>query len=69
MRDVDYKKCSSAELRNLVNSFSAGTPQRNGPLEELFQRQYRRDFWMKDIVPWISLLISVVALVISVMKK
>ena len=69
MSDIDFKKLTNVELYKLRDGYHGGSPTSAGAKEELERRRIAHEFWTRNVVAWLALLVSIAALVVSLVKK
>jgi hypothetical protein len=65
----DYLTASNAKLREIRESRGPATPERAIIDEILSERAFWHKFWTSGIVAWLSLVVAITALVISLWHK
>jgi len=66
--DFDLSNKSEQELRERIGSMTPGTDFRVACERALEKLQRKKEFWRKDIILWISLGVSILALVVAVIS-
>ena len=66
---LNYRKMSDREISELAAQFRPDTPQGSGPREEIECRKSQRQFWKKDIVAWLALVISIISLIVTFLHR
>jgi hypothetical protein len=64
-----YRSSSSAKLREISASRGATTPERAIVDQILADRLFWRRFWTSGLVAWLSLVVSIIALVFTLCRK
>ena len=66
--EFDLSRKSEQELRERIGSMTPGTDFRVACERELEKRKRTKEFWQKDIVAWISLGVSLLALALAALS-
>ena len=66
--EFDLSNKSEQQLRELIGSQKPGTDFRVACELALEKLQRKKEFWRKDIILWISLGVSILALVVAVIS-
>jgi hypothetical protein len=68
MGDVDFKKLSNTELYKLRDGFQGWHENSAGAKAELERRKAFTEFWTKNVVSWLALIVAIASLIISIIK-
>ena len=68
MSNPNFKKMTRAELIQLRDGTQGWHPNSAGCIAELARRDLNVQFWRRDIVAWLALIIAVISLFISLSK-
>jgi hypothetical protein len=69
MSSPNYRKMSLQELIQQEGCFRPDHPQGSGPRAELERRRFWQNLWTQGIPAWLALIISIVALYVSIILK
>jgi len=65
----DFRKLPDIELYKLRDGFQGWSPQSAGAKIEIERRLFWRKFLTHGIVAWLALIVSIIALVLSIVLK